>query len=148
MPTKARRTRKSAASPPVLRKFRGGFRWDQVEQEPYKLSTHRGGDFRGASRQVLIGKRGERVRFHLRYFELDARGYTSFERHHHSHVVIGVRGSGKIRVGRDEYQLRPMDTIYIGPDMPHQLRATGAGKFGFFCIVDAKRDRPRRLAKP
>ncbi|MGH7949725.1 MAG: cupin domain-containing protein [Candidatus Binataceae bacterium] len=143
---KPRRSRKRTASPPVLIKLRGGFRWDQVELEPYKLSMQRAGEFRGASRQVLVGKRGERVSFHVRYFELDARGFTSLERHHHSHVVIGVRGRGMVRVGADEYPLRPLDTIYIGPDKPHQLRASGAGRFGFFCIVDAKRDRPRPIA--
>ncbi len=135
--------RKSPAEPPARRAFRRGFRWDGVELEPYKLSTHRGGEFRGASRQVLVGKRGEKVKFHLRYFELEPGGFTSLEQHRHSHVVIGVRGRGEVRVGEDRFILAPMDTIYIGPRRPHQLRATGRGNFGFFCIVDAKRDKPR-----
>ncbi|MGH6893381.1 MAG: cupin domain-containing protein [Dongiaceae bacterium] len=96
---------------------------------------------------MLIGGLGERVKFHVRYFELDARGYTSLESHHHSHVVIGVRGRGRVTVAGDEHLLGPMDAIYIGPNIAHQLRATGAGKFGFFCIVDAKRDRPRRVRR-
>ena len=79
----------------MLRNFRRNFRWDGVEVEPYKLSNHRGGEFRGASRQVLIGNRGERVKFHVRYFELEPGGFTSLERHRHSHVVIAfAAGSG------------------------------------------------------
>lgn len=135
------KTSRSAA--PILRKFRRGFRWDGVELEPYKLSTHRGGEFHGASRQVIVGKRGEQVRFHVRYFEIEPRGFTSLERHRHSHVVIGARGNGRVRVGERNFRLRPMDTIYIAPDQPHQLQAVGNEPFGFFCIVDARRDRPR-----
>ncbi len=34
-----------------------------------------------------------------------------------------------------------MDTVYIGPGRPHQVSALGRAKFGFFCIVGAKRDK-------
>ncbi len=129
--------------PPVLRRFRPQYRWEHTQREPYKTSAHAGGEFVGASRQVLAGTSGERVGFHLRYFELKAGGYTSLERHRHCHVVIGVRGRGTVRVGDQNYTLKPMDTIYIGPNQAHQLRAVGRGRFGFFCIVDARRDKPR-----
>jgi ribulose-bisphosphate carboxylase large chain len=133
-------------TPPVLRRFQPQFRWDHVELEPYKVSAHAGGEFAGASRQVLVGRRGERVAFHLRYFELEAGGYTSLEHHRHCHVVVGVRGRGLVRVGEETYRLKPLDTIYIGPEQAHQLRAAGRSKFGFFCIVDARRDKPRPVA--
>ncbi len=136
----------AAAAPPALRRFRRQYRWEHAELEPYKINMHAGGEFAGASRQVLIGKHGERVAFHLRYFELESGGYTSLERHRHSHVVIGVRGHGLVRVGDEDYVLRPMDAIYIGPDQAHQLRAAGRSRFGFFCIVDARRDKPRPVS--
>lgn len=131
----------------VLRRFVAGYRWDGIEVEPYKLCTHRGGEFRGASRQVLVGNGGERVRFHVRYFELEPGGFTSFELHRHSHVVIALRGRGRVRVGDRLYRMRPLDTIYIGPEQPHQLAAQGRGPFGFLCIVDARRDRPRAVSE-
>ncbi|MGO9605037.1 MAG: hypothetical protein ACLQAT_16900 [Candidatus Binataceae bacterium] len=40
-----------------------------------------------------------------------------------------------------------MDTIYIAPDRAHQLIAIGNEPLGFFCIVDAKRDRPRPVVE-
>ena len=132
-----------AQNAPVIRRFKRSFRWNGIELEPYKLAAHRGGEFRGASRQVLIGKLGEQVKFHVRYFELEASGFTSLERHHHAHVVIGVRGRGSVQVANRKFELGPMDMIYIAPDQAHQLRASGREPFGFFCIVDAKRDRPR-----
>lgn len=145
-----RRTRETASSggpqAPVLRRFRGDFRWDGVELEPYKLSAHRGGEFVGASRQVLAGPTGEKIRFHVRYFELEPHGFTSLERHRHSHFVIGVRGRGRVRIGRSVYPIGRFDTVYIGPNQPHQLSTAGRGAFGFFCIVDSRRDKPRPVA--
>ncbi|HKD68827.1 MAG TPA: cupin domain-containing protein [Candidatus Binataceae bacterium] len=128
---------------PVLRRFHRKFRWDHTALEPYKIKAHSGGEFAGASRQVLVGRHGERVGFHLRYFELRPGGYTSLERHRHSHVVVGLRGRGVVQVGERNYTLGPLDAIYIGPQQPHQLRAVGRSPFGFFCIVNARRDKPR-----
>lgn len=130
---------------PVMRRFKRGFRWGEIKLEPYKLGAYQGIEFRGASRQVLIGKRGEQVNFHVRYFELEPGGFTSLERHRHSHVVIAVRGRGRVRVGETNYSIAPFDTVYIGPENPHQLMAIGRAKFGFFCIVNARRDKPTRL---
>lgn len=132
---------------PVVRRFLSGYRWEGIPMEPYKLRTHRGGEFRGASRQVLIGRGGEHVRFHVRYFEIARGGFTSFERHCHSHVVIGVRGRGSVRVGGKYYSIGRMDTVYIAPGQPHQLATAGRSAFGFLCIVDARRDRPRPVTE-
>jgi ribulose-bisphosphate carboxylase large chain len=132
-----------AADPPALRRFRRNFRWDSVDLEPYKLRAHRGGEFAGASRQVIAGRHGERLAFELRYFELEPGGFTSLERHRHCHVVIGVRGRGRVRVGEGEHRIAPFDAVYIGPNQPHRLAAQGREPFGFFCIVDKRRDKPR-----
>jgi ribulose-bisphosphate carboxylase large chain len=40
-----------------------------------------------------------------------------------------------------------LDTLYIAPEVPHQLTNPYKEPFGFFCIVNAKRDRPK-LLKP
>lgn len=132
-----------AAAAPVMRRFKHGFRWSATTVEPYRLGADAAGEFRGAARQVLVGKHGERVKFHVRYFELQPGGFTSLERHHHCHVVIAATGRGRVRVARRRYWMKPFDTIYIGPNRPHQLHAAGRERFGFFCIVDARRDRPR-----
>jgi mannose-6-phosphate isomerase-like protein (cupin superfamily) len=57
--------------------------------------------------------------------------------------VIGVRGHGLARVGEKQYQVGPFDILYIRPGKVRQLRTTGRASFGFFCIVDAVRDRPQ-----
>ncbi len=141
------RAGKSQATSSAILRFRGGFRWDGVPLEAYKLSAQRWSEFRGASRQVLIGRDAERVRFHVRYFELAPGGFTSLERHRHSHVVIGIRGRGRVRIGDRRYGVARLDTVYIAPDQPHQLAAVGRAAFGFLCIVDARRDRPRPVGE-
>ena len=135
----------TATATHTLRRVLPNFRWENVGLEPYKTSARQGGEFRGASRQVLIGNNGEPVKFHVRYFELEPGGFTSLERHRHCHVVIGARGRGRVRVDRTRYLVGPMDIIYIAPNEPHQLSTAGRGKFGFFCIVDAGRDKPRSV---
>ena len=98
--------------------------------------------FAGVKRVELVGKAGEASDFELRYFELEPGGYTSFERHAHSHTVIGVRGEGTVVRNESKATLKVNEIAYIGPLEPHQLRNEGEAPFGFYCIVDRERDRP------
>ncbi len=134
--------------PRTVYRFKQGFNWQGVPSEPYKLSASQPGEFRGATRRVLIGARGEQVAFHVRYFELAPGGYTSLERHRHTHAIVVLRGRGAVRIGRKLHRLRPFDAVYIGPHRPHQLIASRRAPLGFLCVVDAQRDRPHTLPSP
>ncbi|MEW6408743.1 MAG: cupin domain-containing protein [Nitrospirota bacterium] len=123
-------------------KHNGNFTWQGIKTERYKLTSK---DWSDIIRQTLIGKHGETPRFHVRYFEIAPRGYSSFEVHKHEHVVICIRGKGKVLVGKKIYDIKFLDTLYIAPNMPHQLRNPSDEPFGFFCIVNAKRDKPKIL---
>ena len=122
----------------ILR-FLDGFRWDRAPDESYKVTAE---DFRGVRRVNLAGTRGEQTRFHLRYFEIAPGGYTTRERHRHEHVVVAQRGAGEIRLGDQWHELHFGDVAYVPPDAVHQLRNRTDEPFGFFCLVDAERDRP------
>ncbi len=134
--------RKGPAAPPRTRLMRhsADHSWTGVKTERYKLDD---GTWADVIRRTLVGDRGEGVKFHLRYFEIAPGGHTTLERHRHEHVVVGVRGRGKCKVRRNSYEIEVMDTLYIPPDAPHQLKNPYQEPFGFFCVVDAKRDRPR-----
>jgi ribulose-bisphosphate carboxylase large chain len=98
----------------------------------------------GASRQVLVaGSAGAPIGFDVRYFELTPGGRTNFEQHQHAHVVIGLRGAGRVRLGRRWVRLRGLDACYVAPHTPHELHNDRRSPFGFLCIVDAERDRGR-----
>lgn len=121
--------------------FREGFEWEGRETGPYKI----GGSLshRDSRRVELVGGRGERTSFDLRYFEIAPGGHTSLEKHFHTHVIIGARGAGTLRAGERETTIRPHDVAYVGPMETHQLRNDGEEPFGFYCIVDHERDRPQ-----
>jgi ribulose-bisphosphate carboxylase large chain len=122
--------------------YKGKSSWRGIKAEAYKPP---GREWADVVRQTLIGSYGETTKFHLRYFEIAPYGYSSFETHKHEHVVIGISGKGVCVVGKKRYQIRFLDTLYIEPNAPHQLRNPFKEPFGFFCIVNSKRDKPKIL---
>lgn len=120
--------------------FQKGFTWKGVPVERYKRG---GDDWSGVARQVLVGPERRGVKFHLRYFELGPGGFSSYETHKHEHVVIAVRGEGKALLSGRKIAMRPLDVLYVKPDAPHRFFNPHDEPFGFFCIVNAERDRPR-----
>lgn len=120
------------------------FRWEGVDPKVYKAEDRR---WRGVVRHALIGS-GEETPFHVRYFEVEPDGFTTFEHHGHRHVVIPIRGGGRVRLGDDWFEIGFGDVVYVAPGEPHQFRSRGDEPFGFLCIVAAERDRPTALEAP
>ncbi len=120
------------------------YKWEGIEIKKYKDESNTWLD---VCRQVIAGKYGERTKFHLRYFEIAPGGYSTLEKHKHEHVVICVRGKGKAIAGNEVYEMSFMDVLYIGSNVVHQFVNDSDEPFGFLCIVDAKRDKPKLLKK-
>ncbi len=120
--------------------FQENFTWKGVKVQKYKS---KGRDWSEIFRQVLIGACGEPTKFHLRYFEIKKGGYSSFETHKHEHVVIGIRGKGVARINRRSIYINFLDVLYINSNTPHRFYNPNREPFGFFCIVNANRDRPK-----
>lgn len=123
-------------------KFQEGFEWSDRESTPYKDADDLA--FKGVRRVELIGKFGEQTRCDLRYFEVEPGGFTSLEKHLHTHIVIGARGTGLLTMGNQRIVLQPMDVVYLQPLEVHQLHNETREPFGFLCIVDHERDRPMK----
>jgi ribulose-bisphosphate carboxylase large chain len=136
------RTKTNSGNKSRLYKHKGDFSWQGIKVEKYKLT---GKGWSDIVRHTLIGSHGETSRFHLRYFEIASGGYSSLEVHKHEHVIIGIRGRGVCTAGNKSYEIGVLDTVYIQPDALHQLKNPFNKPFGFFCIVNARRDRPRIL---
>ena len=120
---------------------RSGLEWSCQPGTTYKDAE--GLAFKSVRRVELVGKFGERTRTDLHYFEIEPGGYSSLEKHLHTHILIGTSGRGVLVFGDRRETLKPMeDGAHIGSLEVHQLRNEMSDPFRFFCIVDHDRDRP------
>src|SRR6266704_1550852 len=130
---------KVMASGDPIRKAHPDYRWEGVEERPYKEDER--ALFKAVTRQVLFSDpdlAGE-----LRYFEVAPGGFSSLERHEHVHAVLIFRGRGHCLVGRDIRRVELHDLVTVPPMTWHQLRATSNEPLGFLCMVNAARDKPQ-----
>ena len=123
----------------LLRESQPGFRWNGVEHAPYKEDG--AAPFKAISRQTLFKEAA--LGCELRYFEMDAAGYSTLERHEHMHAVMILRGHGKCLLGDTVRDVKPHDLITIPAWTWHQFRATAGEPMGFLCMVNHDRDRPQ-----
>ncbi len=124
---------------PIVRAAKPGFRWDAVAHQPYKEDGS--APFRDISRQVLFHQ--DDLACELRYFEMDAGGYSTLERHEHAHAVMILRGHGEYLLGDDVHAAKPFDLVTIPSWTWHQFRASNQEPFGFLCMVNVLRDKPQ-----
>jgi quercetin dioxygenase-like cupin family protein len=125
--------------PRNFRRAKDGFRWEAVAYQPYKQDGS--APFRDISRQVLFHE--DALGCELRYFEMDAGGYSTLERHEHAHAVMILRGRGECLVGDEVRPVAQFDLVSILAWQWHQFRATQGEPLGFLCMVNAQRDRPQ-----
>jgi quercetin dioxygenase-like cupin family protein len=123
---------------PVRRESAHGA-WHGVEVLRYK--TDGAAPFRDITRQVLF--QDATLACELRYFEVGAAGYSTLERHEHTHAVMVLHGRGRCLVGDRVYAVGEHDLVHIPPLTWHQFRADGDAPLGFLCMVNAARDRPQ-----
>lgn len=124
---------------PLFRPVTENFRWEAVAHQPYKQDGI--APFKDISRQVLFHE--DSLACELRYFEMDADGYSTLERHEHTHGVMILRGSGECLVGEEVLTVKQFDLVSIPSMVWHQFRATAGEPLGFLCMVNAQRDRPQ-----
>lgn len=116
------------------------YRWDQIELMPYKET---GSHFKSITRQTLFTGDHD-LPVELRYFEVAPGGHSTLERHEHAHLVVVIRGCGKVLVGQQIASIGGHDLVEIPPLTWHQFQATGDEPLGFLCVVSQERDRPER----
>jgi quercetin dioxygenase-like cupin family protein len=123
----------------VNRRHLGGFRWEGVDLLAYKAEGS--APFDRVTRQVLFDN--DELASQLRYFEIEAGGHSTLERHEHVHGVVVINGRGRCLVGGVVHELDVHDLITVPPRTWHQFRAADDTPLGFLCLVNAERDRPQ-----
>ena len=124
---------------PKLHRPAKDYRWEGVARMPYKEEG--AAPFKAISRQVLHSD--PNLDGELRYFEMDAGGYSTLERHEHVHGVMILRGRGKCLFGDKVVDVGPHDLVSIPAWTWHQFRASKCEPLGFLCLVNVKRDKPQ-----
>ena len=122
------------------------FSWSGVEPTTYadEHADGAGRSWRDTTRHIIKG-REDGGQFDVRYFEVASGGFTSLECHEHIHSVVCVRGKGYALVGDTVHDVADFDHVLVPANTPHQFVNQGREPFGFLCIVDSQRDRPRAL---
>jgi quercetin dioxygenase-like cupin family protein len=128
---------KKPAAP--FRSFSGDYRWEDVSFLPYKEEGS--APFKSISRQVLF--QDSELRCEMRYFEVAPGGYSTLERHEHTHGVMILRGEADVLVGNEVRHVRTHDLVRIPPMTWHQFRTRGDEPMGFLCMVNCERDKPK-----
>lgn len=121
----------------TLFQFLKDFSWSGVEPKRYKAED---GSWLGVTRFEIV--KGKEI--HFRYFEIEPGGFSTLEKHEHEHIVMCLRGGGKVIAGTEVHVMKPFDVIHIKSWTPHQFIAEEE-PFGFVCVVPAQRDRPKKL---
>jgi quercetin dioxygenase-like cupin family protein len=123
----------------LFRAFAEGFRWDDVSLLAYKEEGS--APFKAITRQVLF--KDDELHCELRYFEVAAGGYSTLERHEHTHGVMILRGAADVMVGGEVRPVKQFDLVSIPPMTWHQFRTKGDEPMGFLCMVNVERDKPQ-----
>lgn len=133
-------------SPPASRVLRRGEEgWNGLAPLAYRRgdAAPGSGQPRDVQRWLLAGGPASGCAYELRYFELAPGATTAHERHRHEHAVVVLRGNGEVLLDGVVHALAPGDLVRVAADGAHQFRNRGAEPFGFLCVVDSERDRPR-----
>ncbi|MEI7791395.1 MAG: cupin domain-containing protein [Alphaproteobacteria bacterium] len=123
----------------LFRAFSENYRWENVPFLPYKEEGT--APFKAISRQVLF--QNPELRCELRYFEVAPGGYSTLERHQHTHGVMILRGAADVLLGNQVRPVKTHDLVNIPPMTWHQFRTKGNEPMGFLCMVNVDRDRPQ-----
>jgi len=117
----------------------GDYRWDAVELLRYKEEGS--APFKDITRQVLFSPPDQAAE--LRYFEIAPGGYSTLERHRHTHAVLILRGRGTVRIGTETQPIGERDLVTVDPLVWHQFHAAADSALGFLCLVAKDRDKPQ-----
>ncbi len=85
----------------------------------------------------LIAEKDGAKTFYMRLFEMSPK--TRIKPHFHpwEHEIFILKGSGKLRIGKTWYNVKPDMFIFIPPNVEHAYEASDEGLM-FLCLIPAK----------
>ena len=89
--------------------------------------------------RIMIGKDDGANYFVFRYVCVEPGGHSTLDDYHaHDHGVIILHGRALVRLEGKEFELGPMDVLYVEPWEHHSLATIGDQPMGFLCVIPNK----------
>jgi quercetin dioxygenase-like cupin family protein len=100
----------------------------------------------GTSMQVLIGS-DIAPNFVMRRFIMEPGGGMPNHTNSVEHEQFILRGRARVGIGKDIYEVKKGDVVFIPKGMPHWYKAEGDEPFEFICVVPNEPDHIEVLEK-
>lgn len=89
----------------------------------------------GVTIRWLIDENSPAPNFLMRHFTIEVGGFTPFHKHSWEHEVFILKGRGVVRIGDEEWELHPYDTVFVAPNEMHNFRNEGDEPFEMLCMI-------------
>lgn len=83
----------------------------------------------------LISKKDGAMRFAMRFFEIQPKGYTPLHQHEWEHEVFILEGQGTMHNKTSEETFEKGDVFFVPPMEWHQFKNTGDSALKFLCLI-------------
>jgi len=87
----------------------------------------------------LISDKDGAPTFAMRLFEVGVNGNTPLHNHPWEHEIFILEGEAKVKIGNEEFHVKPGYAIYIPPNIKHTIVNTGEGTLKFLCMIPIKK---------
>jgi len=109
-----------------------------IKHENIKLFDVQMDGTKGAFKANVIGKPEGWPDHTLRVFRIESGGFTPHHQHDWEHVNYVIKGRGRLRIGKELFDLKEKDFAFVPPNTEHQYVNTYDEDFEFICIVPNK----------
>lgn len=99
------------------------------------------------SMQVLVSSE-EGPHFALRRFLMEPGGGMPLHTNAVEHEQYVLRGSARIRIGEETFEVSADDVTFIPAGVPHSYEVTGDERFEFICVVPNQPDTIELVEEP
>ena len=110
-----------------------------LHYDEVKAETAEGGAYKTKLRWLITKKMGAE-NFAMRFFEMEAGGYSPLHTHPWEHEVFILDGEGEIFDGKSSRHFGSDDVVFIPPNELHQFRNKGSVILKFLCLIPYKKE--------
>ena len=105
-------------------------KYTDVDAEDVKIE-----DAKGVKKRVLISEEDGAPNFIMRRFTIETGGHTPYHTHPWEHEVYVLSGKGRVRLGKNSFDLSRDTAVLVLPDEEHNFENIGKEPLIFICSI-------------